>query len=169
MLEKHPFKPFVPDECQILIIGSFPGKESTQRKKKDDWYYGAKRNQFWTIIGKVYGVSLVKKEQKKELFNTLRIGLTDVILSCERKENRNTDKNLIKRTYNIKTILEILDSYPIKKILFTGKGVYSTFIEEFRYDGEAELIILPSPSPIYRKMTLEEKANYYKKHLPIIY
>ncbi len=168
MKEIHPFKPYVPENCQILIIGSFPGKESTQQHKEDDWYYGAKRNQFWTIIEKDYWVTLSTKKQKKELFNHLKIGLTDVILSCERKENKNTDNNLINRSYNIEAILYILGNYPIKKILFTGKGVYNVFKKHFEYKGDAELIVLPSPSPIYRKMTLVEKAVEYKKYLPIL-
>ncbi len=168
MKEIHPFKPYVPENCQILIIGSFPGKDSTQQHKEGDWYYGAKRNQFWTIIEKVYGITLSTKQQKTDLFSRLQIGLTDVILSCVRKENKNTDNNLINRTYNIETVLNILDNYPIKKILFTGKGVYDVFKKKFKYKGDAELITLPSPSPIYRKITIEEKTEVYKKYFPIL-
>lgn len=165
MIEKHPFEPFVPEQSKILILGSFPGKESTQKKRDDDWFYGANRNQFWKIIELVYEKQLKTKENKQSLFNNLKIAITDIIESCERKENKNSDKNLFNKKYN-NEIEKILNEQPIQKILFTSKTVYHEFLENFNKPINIELFILPSPSPIYRRLSLQDKVHEYKKHLP---
>jgi hypoxanthine-DNA glycosylase len=165
MKEKHPFKPFVPEQSEILILGSFPGKESTQENRENDWFYGANRNQFWKILELIYNFDLSSKERKQNLLRKLKIAITDIIASCERNENKNSDRNLINKDYN-KAILNIIRSQPIKKILFTSKGVYLEFLENFDKPSDTELIVLPSPSPIYRRLSLNDKAQEYKKHLP---
>lgn len=166
MIEKHPFEDFIPDSCELLILGSFPGKQSTQIKSEDDWFYGAKRNQFWKIIELVYDADLTLKVDKQNLFKNLKIGITDIISSCERKENKNTDNNLINKLYN-KKIIHILETNPIKKVLFTSKNVFKEFTENFEKPKGVELVALPSPSPIYRRLNLQDKAIEYKKHFPL--
>ncbi len=165
MIEKHPFPPFVPKDCKVLVIGSFPGKESTQAKKEDDWFYGAKRNQFWKLLENVYNIELKTKDDKKNLFNKAKIGITDIIESCKRKENSNSDSNLINKTYNSK-LAEIIETNPIDKILFTSKGVKNEFCQHFTVPENVNLITLPSPSPIYRRMSFEGKAEKYKIYFP---
>ena len=165
MIEKHPFNSFIPRDCKALVIGSFPGKESTQEKRNDDWYYGANRNQFWKLIEKVYGLELKTKNDKQKLFEKAKIGITDIIESCERNENSNSDSNLINKVYNSK-LAKIIETNPLYKILFTGKGVYKEFCEHFVIPENIELITLPSPSPIYRRMSFVEKAENYKNHFP---
>jgi len=165
MIEKHPFEPFVPEQSEILILGSFPGKESTQEKRDDDWFYGANRNQFWKIIELVYEKELKTKANKQSLFKNLKIAITDIIESCERKDNKNSDKNLFNKKYNGE-IEKILNKHQIKRILFTSKTVYHEFLENFNKPKNAELIVLPSPSPIYRRLSLQDKTQEYKKHLP---
>ncbi len=166
MIEKHPFENFIPDSCELLILGSFLGKESTQAKREDDWFYGANRNQFWKIIELIYNSNFNNKIEKQNLFNNLKIGITDIISSCERKENNNSDNNLTNKTYNNK-IVDILSTYPIKKVLFTSKNVYKEFSENFKKPKGVELVVLPSPSPIYRRLNLNDKASEYKKYFPL--
>lgn len=78
MIENHPFEPFVPEHNEILILGSFPGKESTQTKREDYWFYGASRNQFRKILEKIYGSNLNSTAAKKKLFKDLKIAITDI-------------------------------------------------------------------------------------------
>ncbi len=165
MIEKHPFPPFIPQNCEILVIGSFPGKESTQEKRKDDWFYGAKRNQFWKLLENVYELELKTKDDKKKLFEKVKIGIADIIESCERNKNSNTDSNLINKVYNSK-LAQIIATNPIDKILFTSKGVKKEFCKHFIVPENIDLITLPSPSPIYRRMNFEEKAKSYKTYFP---
>lgn len=167
MIEKHPFEPFVPKDCEILVLGSFPGKESTQNTREDDWFYGAKRNQFWKILELVYNKELKSVTQKQNLFSELKIGITDIIDACERKENSNKDGNLINIKYN-ERIDSILNKNSISKILFTSKGVYQDFIKNYNFTINIDLIILPSPSPIYRRMSFENKVVAYQKNFPVL-
>jgi hypoxanthine-DNA glycosylase len=165
MTEQHPFEPFIPDGSTKLILGSFPGKESTQSKRDNDWFYCAARNQFWQILEIVFGRDLSHKKDKQELFKNNNIAITDILFSCQRRDNKNSDENLINKEYNKKAINEILANKSIKKILFTSKGVHREFIENFKIPEQVDLIVLPSPSPIYRRLNLQEKAKIYKDYL----
>ena len=165
MIEKHPFKPFVPENSRVLILGSFPGKESTQSTNENDWFYYAKRNQFWKIIEAVFNQNLSSKSSKQELFKSQKIAITDIIESCERRENKNSDENLINRKYNKASISEIIAQNPITKILFTSKHVYHEFLENFDKPENIELVVLPSPSPIFRRMGIQGKIDFYKAQL----
>ena len=168
MKEKHPFEPFVPELSEILILGSFPGKESTQNTRENDWFYGANRNQFWKILELVYGLILENKSEKQNLIISSKIAITDIISSCERVGDSNSDNNLINKEYNIEQINKILNEKTIRKILFTSKGVCKEFHEHFDIPNGIELVTLPSPSPIYRRLSLQDKVTEYKKHFPSI-
>jgi hypoxanthine-DNA glycosylase len=165
MADFHPFSPFVPVNSETLILGSFPGKESTQMPRENDWYYGANRNQFWKIFEIVFKTNLTSLEAKQQLFTENKIAITDILISCERKENKNSDNNLINKTYNKEAIEQILANIPIKRILFTSKGVYQEFLANFHKPANVELIILPSPSPVFRRLSLQRKALEYLKYL----
>ena len=74
-------------------------------------------------------------------------------------------KALRKKKYNEK-ITSILNDNPIRKILFTSKNVYTEFLEHFENSEKVDLVILPSPSPVYRRLSMQDKAREYKKHFP---
>jgi G:T/U-mismatch repair DNA glycosylase len=113
----------------------------------------------------LYDLKLDNKVDKQKLLTELKIAITDIISACERKDDKNSDNNLINKSYN-KRITEILKDKPIRKILFTSKNVHSEFLEHFDNPKNADLIILPSPSPIYRRLSLLDKVIEYKKYFP---
>ena len=164
-IEKHPFAPFIPDNVTTLILGSFPGREQTQTiPDNEQWFYGAKRNQFWKIISAVYNTDLQSKKDKQDLFRKYGIGITDILLQVRRKNNSNLDNNLEIIDYNWIAIKEILQNHKIKSIFFTSKYVETHFNKLFPEIKYAEY--LPSPSPRYARMSKAEKINYYKCKLP---
>ena len=164
-IEMHPFSPFIPDNATTLILGSFPGREQTQKESDNgQWFYGAKRNQFWKIISSVYNTELLCKEDKQQLFKRFGICITDILLKVRRKNNSNLDDNLEIIEYNDKAIKTILENSKIKSIFFTSKYVEKHFYKLFPDIKNAEY--LPSPSPRYARMTKEDKVNYYKNKLP---
>lgn len=163
MIEKHPFKPFVPKGVKHLLLGSFPGKEP------GDWFYDTKRTQFWKTLESVYRRELMTKMNKQKLFRELKLAVIDIIYFCERSHENNLDYNLTKITYNTQAILGILNSEKISKIYFSSRFVEINFTEIFKsmhINPKIERITLPSPSPRYARMSLIEKIDIYRNLLP---
>lgn len=168
MLEKHPFGAFVPPDSKYLLLGSFVTKLVDGYK----WFYANGRNQFWPILEEVYGRELQTKKAQQQLFNDLRMALTDIILECEREKDSNLDINLKCLVFNTQAITDILKKNKIKKIYFTSRFVEKLFRKEFKklilkYP-KIDLITLPSPSPRYVLMTKPQKISRNKKLLPAL-
>ncbi len=161
MLETHPYGSFVPPKAKFLLLGSFVARPEPGY----DWFYGSKRNQFWFILEKVYGIELKDTKSKQKLFTKLRIAIADIILQCERKKNNNSDMNLTNIVYNVDEIEKILYKNKIEKIYFSSRFVENKFRKFFK-GVNVEIITLPSPSPRYALMSKTEKAARYKKLLP---
>jgi hypoxanthine-DNA glycosylase len=169
MIETHPFGNYVPPNAKYLLLGSFTGNRT---EDSFDWYYGTKRNQFWSILESVYWLELRSKLQKQALMSKLHMAISDIIYQCERRDGSNLDDNLVNIVYNTKAISDILDKYPIEKIFFTSRFVETRYKKEFkdlvkRYP-RIELVTLPSPSPRYARMSKEQKISRYKELLPIL-
>jgi hypoxanthine-DNA glycosylase len=166
IIETHPFEAFIPKNIKCLIIGSFPGKEQTQIKLDEThWFYGAPRNQLWKILELVYERELKSRKQKQQLFEEAGIGMTDLIKSCTRKEGTNLDENLEIKEYNEEIIERILKQHG-PKVLFTSRFVEKEFGKLFPAYRNTD--ILPSPSPRYFKLKIEDKAKIYTEKLPKI-
>ncbi len=159
-IEFHPLAPFLPNKPKKLIIGSFPGKEQTQTIANELWYYGAKRNQFWKIMEGVYQVPLNNPELQKNLFEKEGIAITDVIYAAKRRTNTNLDNNLEIVAYNENVLHQILNQYSFEQIFFTSKFVEYHFHKKLRFQHPG--ICLPSPSPRFAKISIDEKINIYK-------
>src|SRR3989344_5975106 len=158
MIEKHPFGNFVPKETRYLLLGSFAGRPINGY----DWFYANGRNHFWPIMEAVYGTKLPTKGKKQELFKRLKIAISDVILSCERKANNNLDTNLTSMVFNTWAITNILRNKKVKIIFFSSRFAENLFKKHFKdvilkYPG-IKLVTLPSPSPRYAKLSKLEKV-----------
>jgi hypoxanthine-DNA glycosylase len=164
-IEEHPFAAFVPENATVLIVGSFPGKEITHKTlSENEWFYEAKRNQFWKIISGVYHVELNTRAEKEALFKKHGIGIVDIFLRIKRKGDNNTDSNLQIVEYNEKAIAKILQQKNIRTIFFTSQFVEKSFLKLFPHVKNGTC--LPSPSPRYARMSLSEKIEKYKSVLP---
>jgi hypoxanthine-DNA glycosylase len=164
-IETHPFRPFIPVNTTVIIIGSFPGRDITQKKlSDDDWFYGTKRNQFWNIISGVYNIELKNAADKKQLFTVKGIAVADIILQARRNAINNSDTSLEVIAYNDKAIKKILAHTSFRHIFFTSRFVEKHFLKIF--PGIKNCECLPSPSPRYARMSMNEKIAYYKKMLP---
>ncbi len=156
---EHPFKPIVFKDTKTLILGSFPSIKSFE----NNFYYGHPRNQFWKILETVTGYPVNNRDQKIWLLKECRLGLWDMIASCER--DNSLDASLEDEVVN--DIPALLSAYPnIEKIAFTGKKAQALFETHFSYL-EIERVYLPSPSPAYAAMTFEEKAVQYADRINI--
>jgi hypoxanthine-DNA glycosylase len=161
MLETHPYDSFVPPKARFLLLGSFAVKP----EPGCNWFYSSKRNQFWPILERIYGLTLNNKKSRQHLFTKLKIAVTDIIFQCERQKNNNSDMNLTNIVYNTEGIKKILRHNRIEKIYFSSRYVENMFKRIFK-ETSIELITLPSPSPRYAAMSKTEKIARYKKLLP---
>jgi len=69
-------------DAEWLLLGSFPGVASLRAQQ----YYGHPRNQFWRLVGEVFGVDLVAMGYAERLaaLRAHRIAVWDVITETER-------------------------------------------------------------------------------------
>ncbi len=154
-MHHHPFEPIVSDDSLILILGSFPSIKSFENQ----FYYAHPKNQFWTIISKIFEVQLSNIDQKRNFLNRQKIALWDVVESCERENS--LDSNL--KNIKINKIDKLLEKYPsIRTIAFTGRKAEQLYKKEFKNIKIATLL-LPSPSPAYCRITIDEKAEAYRE------
>lgn len=70
-------------DTRLLVLGSFPGVASLRAQQ----YYGHPQNQFWKILGDVWGVPLVQLPYPERIgaLHTHGLGLWDVYRACERE------------------------------------------------------------------------------------
>jgi len=151
----HPFAPIVYRDTKTLILGSFPSVDSLN----EGFYYAHQRNQFWKILTMISGYPSLIKDQKYWLLKKLHLGLWDMIASCRREGS--LDSSLEDEEVN--DIPTLLENYPsIKQVAFTGRKAQALYETHFGHL-DIERIYLPSPSSAYAKMSIEQKAEYYKK------
>ena len=154
---KHPFKPVVFKDTQILILGSFPSIQSFEKK----FYYAHPRNQFWKILESVTTYPVNNRDQKVWLLKECKFGLWDMVKVCNRENS--LDSSLENEEVN--DLATFLEEHPsINKLAFTGKKAEALFKTHFSHL-TIETVYLPSPSAAYAKMTFEQKVAEYKKQL----
>lgn len=184
--EKHPLRPFLPGNANILMLGSFPPK---QEKWSMDFFYPNWINDMWRITGLIFFEDknhFIKSKESGELtkgFDKERItdfccrkgiALYDAAQEVRRLKDNASDKFLevVKATD-----LEILlaDIKECKAIVTTGQKATDIIVETFGCETPAigqfteinlkERTIrfwrMPSSSRAY-PLSLENKSRFYK-------
>jgi hypothetical protein len=122
-----------------IILGSFPVwsltagknpaeialKEQERDRNKDfHFFYGSSNNLFWTWYQRHFDTRIIINDPESIQSSLTKngVGITDMILSCERKDKSALDKHLTKRVYNHE-FLTIPSKGTTTKILCTSKGV----------------------------------------------
>ena len=84
----HGFPPIIDDDCNVLILGSFPSAESLRQQE----YYAYKYNSFWKIAFALFDEPYRPDyEQKKTLLLRHHIALWDVLYSHEGSGSADAD------------------------------------------------------------------------------
>lgn len=184
-MEKHLLKPFLPENAQILLLGSFPPK---REKWKMEFYYPNFQNDMWRIFGliffndKEYFLTLDNKSFNKEKICDFlihqRIAVGDSALVVNRLNDNASDKflevlevldfdNILSQIPLCKALIttgeksaELIQNYfQIQKLPKIGEGV------KFNFKGrELSLYRVPSSSRAYPK-SIEDKAIIYQQVL----
>lgn len=184
-VERHPFSPFLPDGCRLLMLGSFPPSE---RRWSMRFYYPNFSNDMWRIFGLCFfGDKMHFVDTRANTFRLdliipfLRehgIGMYDTATAVRRLRNTASDKDLeVVEPTDLRAMVHSLPS--LTDIVTTGQKATDVLAEcfgiakpprvgesvEFGFDERTlRLWRMPSSSRAY-PMRVERKAEFYAKIL----
>jgi double-stranded uracil-DNA glycosylase len=157
----HSFPPIANPDAAILILGSMPGKESLRAAQ----YYAHPRNDFWPIIGELFGVSpaLSYPARIREL-KGCGIALWDVLATCTRHSSMDAD---IKSDSIIgNDFASFFHTHPhITDVYFNGAMAEQCFRKQVLPSLDhltLRLHRLPSTSPANAAMEYQQKLNAWR-------
>ncbi len=156
------FSPVLAQDPKVLILGTMPSVVSLDKA----FYYAHPRNAFWPIIESFIGHALLSIQDKKSACDQLGISLWDVLQTCQRQGS--LDSAIQSPVANDFTAL-FRESPQLKTIAFNGKAAEKLFKKEVlpqqSLPCDLNFISLPSTSPAYAVITLEEKRLLWQEKL----
>ncbi len=184
MVERHPLKPFLPNGCKLLMLGSFP---PSQKRWCMNFFYPNFTNDMWRIFGLAFfedkqhfvdeANKTFKLDELKAFLTAKGVGIYDTATAVNRTTGTAADKDLevIEPTNLDELLLQVPDC---KNVVVTGQlaadvlrahfniaeqpkvGAYVPFV--FQPDGrEMRLYRMPSSSRAY-PLKVEKKTEWYK-------
>jgi G:T/U-mismatch repair DNA glycosylase len=125
---RHPYEPFIQKDTTKLIVGTLPPPRfSTGNllEKDVDFCYGSYYNSLWLYLDKIYDLKLrydnaeEAVEQRKEFLIKHKIGVCDIVQSCEREKIDASDLGMTNIV--LRDLVGYLNRYTnIDTLLFTG-------------------------------------------------
>ena len=143
----HPFAPLIDENCTVLILGSFPSRQS----RAVDFYYGHPQNRFWKIMSALIDEEIPDDVNvKRELLLKHHIALWDIIHECTITGSSDSSikdvvPNDIKALINHSSIRHIYCNGQTSGKLYKRYALKKTGIEA---------TILPSSSPANARFSL---------------
>jgi len=160
---KHGLAPIIWPHAQVLVLGSLPGDESLRRQQ----YYGNPRNQFWAILGGIFGADIgAEYADKLRFLDAHGIALWDVLERAERPGS--LDSNIRNEVPNdFGALFEALPQ--LHTIALNGSKAAATFARYVQPKFAAQLatlrvLAMPSTSPVPSRkfLTLDAKAQIWR-------
>ncbi len=171
---------------KILIVGTFPSVKS-----RGEFYYNHPKNLFWKIMGEIYKNNDILPpqnadtddheliEKRKEFLSAHKIGLWDIIKTCDFENKSSLDAKIInnsivfndfsilqKKCPNLKCIVfSSKNAYKFFKKYLKQKDIYPGLNEKTYLDWLEKVIIktaLPSTSPAYAAKHPDDKIKEWK-------
>lgn len=131
-----------PFKSTKIILGSFPTWSLANSVNEDnharrlhmiknseiEYFYGSVKNKFWFWYSRYVDFNVVINPQSlSESLNKHKIAITDMIISCKRKNKSSLDKHLTNRVYNY-SFLETPTTQNRIKIICTSKAVLNEML-----------------------------------------
>jgi len=175
-LHKHPYEPFIKSDTRKLIVGTLPPPRfSTGNllEKDVDFCYGSYYNSLWLFIDAIHGLnlrydnSLEAIEERKAFLIANKIGVCDIVGSCEREKVDASDLGMT--NIELRDVVGYLKQYPrIDTLLFTGgnskNGPEYFFRKHLRdYHLKLELVSNEIPRMHQFKMPNNDNPNQEQK------
>lgn len=179
-IERHPLEPFLPANCKVLFLGSFPPQK---KRWCMDFFYPNFINDHWRIEGMVFFGDkdhFVDNERKcfrleeiKAFLNEKGIGFYDTATAVRRLEDNASDKFLevVEKT-DIDALIAPLSQ--LEAICVTGEKACDTICSYYHVEkapATGQHIPLPNGKRLYRlpsssrayPLSIEKKADAYRK------
>jgi G:T/U-mismatch repair DNA glycosylase len=125
---KHPYEPYIKQNTEKLIVGTLPPPRFTTGEliKQDvDFCYGSYYNSLWLYIDKIHNLGLDFEnthraiEQRKNFLIANKIGVCDIVDSCERDKIDASDLGM--KNIQLRNLINYLKQFPtVHTLLFTG-------------------------------------------------
>ncbi|UGU17000.1 uracil-DNA glycosylase family protein [Sinomicrobium kalidii] len=167
---KHPFPPFIPEGATRLIVGTLPPPRfSTGKLKKGDveFCYGSIDGQLWTILDRIFDLDLKFETtpeavaQRKAFLREQKIGICDIVESCEREKIDASDLGMLNVKY--RDLIGYLKEHPeVHTLLFTGgnsKNGPEYFFRRHLKTHNMKLEVISDEVPRIHRFTLPHSAN----------
>ncbi len=148
----HNINPIYNEYSKILILGSMPSKVSRENK----FFYAHKTNRFWTVMSKLFNVSLNTNEEKTTFLLNHHIAMWDTIASCDISASSDASIKNVK----VNDINKIIKNSNIKAIFCTGKKSYQIYTKYF--SNELPVYSLPSPSSANANFSVDDLCREYE-------
>ena len=140
-----------------------PGIASLKKQQ----YYGHPRNAFWPIMGALFGAQPeLDYQQRTDILKEHKIAVWDVLQSCHRPGS--LDANIRPQSININDFADFFVTHPnIRKVFFNGKTAENLFKKHVLPIlapclAQLEYLCLPSTSPAFASLSLEQKLTAWK-------
>ena len=140
---------------RLVVLGSFPGVASLQAQQ----YYAHPRNQFWPLLGAIWGLDLapLSYRQRLALARSRGLGLWDIYASCHRQGS--LDSAIAQPLFN--------DLASLRRRAPGLRGVAHNGAESARARQHLEalgltVLRLPSSSPAHASWSFERKCQAWR-------
>lgn len=134
--ESHPWEPFIPQNADKLILGTFPTTD--KYRGAYEFFYPNPNNDFWRIIFEVAGKKLDDFLQaepidtRKQILSHLKLAIADIGKKVLRQKGSSKDDNLFPIEYT--DIFSLLETHPtIKKIIITSSSGANSVLSWFHH------------------------------------
>ena len=147
---------------EVLILGSFPGRQSLQKKE----YYGNPRNQFWQIMDFLFQIDRrLPYVNRASLLAGHGIALWDVISTCCHQGS--ADSRIRDPVFN--DIMDFLSSFPLPRLIVFNGTSAGRYYRQLNIPVSVPYEVLPSTSPANTRYPLSEKVKRWEIILPVSY
>ena len=154
----HGFGPLYDENCEILILGSFPSPKSRQVS----FYYGHPKNRFWLVLANVLNEEVPQTiEQKRNMCLKHHIALWDSIEECDIVGASDASiKNVVPTD-----IAWLLSQSKITKIFTVGKKSDECYRKYNYSKTNIEPVCLKSTSPANCAYKIEDLIENFRQIL----
>ncbi|BDX30870.1 DNA-deoxyinosine glycosylase [Mycobacterium antarcticum] len=148
--------PVVGDGARVLLLGSFPSERSLLAGE----YYANRRNQFWPLVGTLFGFDAdLPYEQRIDVLTGHGVALWDVVHQCRRVGS--LDAKIDRKTLVVNDLGPLLTQHDgIRRIFVNGLTAFELFERNVRTDLPA--VRLPSSSGAL-PMTFADKLDRWRE------